>query len=254
MTHTYNFVGINIQALTYDQLFKKVDAWFKEPNAKSRHIAVINSYCAALALSDDRLKQIYKRADITGPDGRPFVYWLRYFLKTKCDQFDASNLLIEFCKRAKKKKYSFYLYGGHPAVVKKMKANIERMFPHINIVGYHSPPFRSLTAMEDKKISDEIKNLKPDIICVGLGTPKQDYWIEEHLDKIDNAVFLPCGAIFDFFGGRVSKAPKWVSTLCLEWLYRLLGKDFQRLWHRYTVMNCIFLWNFALQLLGKKEF
>jgi len=248
----YNFIGVDIEALTYQQMFKIVDSWFQKPIAKSRHIAVINAYCATMALDNPRLKKIYNKADITGPDGKPFVYWLQRYFRSECDQFDASSLLIEFCKRAKIKNYSFYLYGGHLDVVEQMKKNLELMFPYLDIVGYYSPPFRKLTTEEDKKIVHEINRLNPDVICVGLGTPKQDYWIEEHKEIINSAVFLPCGAIFDFFGGRVPRAPKWVSKFCLEWFYRLLGKDFKRLWYRYTVMNVIFLWNFFLQLTGKE--
>jgi len=135
-------------------------------------------------------------------------------------------------------------------VVMKMKANLESMFPHIRIVGYRSPPFRPLTDEEDREICDEINRLKPDIVCVGLGTPKQDYWIDDHITKIKGSVIIPCGAIFDFLGGRVKRAPKFIQRSGFEWLYRLLSKDFSRLFKRYTIMNIIFLWNFGLQIFG----
>ena len=71
-----------------------------------------------------------------------------------------------------------------------MKEFLEEKFPNIRIVGYRSPPFRLLTSEEDAAVCDEINRLKPDIICVGLGTPKQDYWIEDHLYKIRGSVFI----------------------------------------------------------------
>ena len=135
-----------------------------------------------------------------------------------------------------------------------MKDKLEELYPHINIVGYQSPPFRPLTEMEDQAVCDEINKLKPDIICVGLGTPKQDYWIDDHIHRIKGAVFIPCGAIFDFFGGRVKRAPVIISKLGVEWLYRLFSKDIKRLWYRYTVLNGIFLWNFFLQQAGYRKF
>lgn len=248
----YNFLGLNVEALVYSDFFEKVDRWIEDKAERSHHLAIINSFCAAMTLKDLKLKKIYREADLMGPDGRPFVYWLRLFLKASCDQFDASSIVMELARESKEKKYTFYLYGGAPDVVVKMKARLEKLYPHIKIVGYHSPPFRILSPKEDLAICNEINRLKPDILCVGLGTPKQDYWIYDHKEKIRGAVFIPCGAIFDFFGGRIKRAPRIVSLLGAEWLYRLFSKDFKRLWRRYTVMNIVFLWNLGLQLLGKK--
>jgi N-acetylglucosaminyldiphosphoundecaprenol N-acetyl-beta-D-mannosaminyltransferase len=130
-----------------------------------------------------------------------------------------------------------------------MKEYLEERFPHIRIIGYQSPPFRPLTADEDAAVCDELNRLKPDIICVGLGTPKQDYWIEDHLYKIKGSVIIASGATFDFFGGRIKMAPEFIRKSGFEWLYRLMSKDFMRLWRRYIVMNGVFLWNFLLQVL-----
>ncbi len=252
--NSYNFVGIDIEALVYKDFFNRVDQWLQDKTSRSHHVAIINAFCAAMSLKDDQLNKIYNEADLIGPDGRPFVYWMRFFLKVPCDQFDASSIVIELAGESKEKGYSFYLYGGDPDVVVKMKVRLEQLYPHIKIVGYHSPPFRSLTQEEDRSICAEINRLKPDIICVGLGTPKQDYWIYDHKEKIRGAVFIPCGAIFDFFGGRIKRAPRIVTKSGFEWLYRLFSKDFDRLWYRYTVMNVLFLWNFFLQVTRIKRF
>lgn len=251
---TYNFVGLDIKALKYEDFFQKVDEWIEDKNGRSSHVAIINAFCAASSLQNRELKKIYQQADLIAPDGRPFVYWLRLFLKKPCDQFDASSIVTNLAEKAAEKRYTFYLYGGAPDVLVKMKENLERLYPHINIVGYHSPPFRPMTEEEDKVACEEINRLRPDILCVGLGTPKQDYWIDDHKDKIRGAVFIPCGAIFDFFGGRIKRAPNIVTLIGIEWLYRLFSKDFKRLWYRYTVMHFIFIWNFILQHLGIKKF
>ena len=251
---SFNFIGTEVEALTYPAFFQCVDRWIANKGGRSHHIAIINAFCATQAFQNPRVAKIYSKADLIGPDGMPFVYWLRWALKRSCDQFDASSIVINLAQKAEETGYTFYLYGGHPDVVVKMKAKLETLYPHINIVGYHSPPFRPITSDEDQKICDEINALKPDIICVGLGTPKQDYWIDDHIHKIYGAVFVPCGAIFDFFGGRVQRAPAIVSNLGVEWLFRLFSKDIKRLWYRYTVLNGIFLWNFFLQVSGRRHF
>ena len=245
-----NFLGTVVEAATYDYMFGRVDQWLSDKTSRSHHIALINTNNVVSALLDPSLARIYGGADIAGPDARPFVCWIRALLRVPCDQFDASSVLLQLAARARETGYTFYLYGGHPDVLLKMKANLESMFPHMRIVGYKSPPFRPLTAEEDREICSEINRARPDILCIGLGTPKQDYWIDDHLLKIRGSVMIPCGAIFDFFGGRIKRAPRCIQVLCLEWLHRLLSKDFRRLFKRYTLFNVLFLWNFALQLLN----
>ncbi len=247
-----NFLGIGIEALTYEDMFRKADSWLQDKRGRSHHIACINAFCVTLTLKNKRLAKIYNGADIAGPDGMPFVKWIHTFLKIPCDRFAAPDITLQFAERAKEKGYTFYLYGGAPDVVVEMKKYLEKKFPHIDIVGYYSPPFRILTKDEDEKIISEINNLAPDIVLVGLGTPKQDYWIDEHLSQINGAILIASGATFDFFGGRIKIAPELIRNSGFEWLYRLLSKDFFRLWHRYTVLNILFLWNFFLQTIRVK--
>lgn len=244
-----NFLGIGIGVVTYDDIFHSIDTWIANKEGRSHHIACVNAYCVTLALRNPRLAKIYNSADIIGPDGMPFVKWIRRTLGQPCDRIAAPDTILELAKHSEKTGYTFYLFGGAPDVVVKMKKYLEERFPEIKIVGYFSPPFREMTEEEDKKICDEINRLKPDIISVGLGTPKQDYWIDDHLYKIRGSVLIASGATFDFFGGRIKMAPEFIRQSGFEWLYRLFSKDFFRLWKRYILMNMVFLWYFALQVL-----
>lgn len=243
-----NFSGVEIEAITFNELLERVDGWVIKNNERSHHIACINAYCVSLALDDEYLQTIYNNADLVGPDGMPFVWWLRIFSRHSCDRLTAPNILLKLAEHSKVKQYTFYLYGGAPDVVVNMKNYLEHKFPYIRIVGYFSPPFRQLTEEEDKNIIDEINRLKPDIIAVGLGTPKQDYWIKEHLDKIRGSVLIASGATFDYFGGRIKMAPQFIQNSGFEWLYRLLSKDIKRLLRRYTLLHLKFLWNFFLHI------
>jgi N-acetylglucosaminyldiphosphoundecaprenol N-acetyl-beta-D-mannosaminyltransferase len=248
-----DFLGIKIDAVTYDEMFDLVDSWIRDKQARSHHIACLNAFCVTLAQEDARLKKIYNGADIAGPDGMPFVRWIRRFKRLPCDRIAAPDTILALAAESAHRGYTFYLYGGDEQVAYGMKEYLERRFPHIRIVGYRSPPFRPLTPEEDEEICREINALQPDIICVGLGTPKQDYWIEDHLYKIRGSVIIASGATFDFFGGRVAFAPEWVRASGFEWLYRLLGKDFKRLWRRYILYNAKFCYYFMLQLVGFRE-
>jgi N-acetylglucosaminyldiphosphoundecaprenol N-acetyl-beta-D-mannosaminyltransferase len=243
-----NFLGIGINPITYSQMLICIDNWLKNKNKRSFHIACVNAYCISLALENKRLREIYNKADIVGADGMPFVWWIRLIARFKSDRIYAPDTLEVLLKAAKEKNYTFYLYGGAPDVLISMKNNIKKKYPYINIVGAYSPPFREITKQEDKEIIDNINSMQPDIIAVGLGTPKQDFWIDEHIDKIMGSVLVASGATFDFWGGRIKMAPKFVQKSGFEWLYRLLSKDFSRLWKRYTIYNIKFIYNFVLQI------
>jgi N-acetylglucosaminyldiphosphoundecaprenol N-acetyl-beta-D-mannosaminyltransferase len=242
-----NFLGVGVDAVTYEDLFDFVDECIGDKRRRSAHVACFNAYCATLASRDADLARIYNGADVVGADGYPFVLWIRHVLRRRTDQIAGADTLLALAEHSRETGYTFFLYGGAPDVVVAMKNYLEQRFPHIRIVGYFSPPFRPLTEEEDRTICAEINRLAPDIICVGLGTPKQDYWIDAHLESIRGGVMIAIGAAFDFFGGRIQRAPTLVRRSGFEWLYRL-SRDFRRLWRRYTLMNLEFLGKFTLQV------
>ena len=250
----YNFIGIGIEAMTYNDLEFRIDSWLKNKNGRSHHVACLNAYCVTLASEIPQLAEIYNSADAAGADGMPFVRWIRRFTGRPCDRLYAPDILMYLADRAAVKEYRFYLYGGHPDVLLDMESNLRIKFPHINIVGSYSPPFKLLTEQEDDEICNRINSTNPDLVIVGLGTPKQDYWISTHIEKIRGAVLIASGATFDFFGGRIKLAPEWIRESGFEWLYRLFSPDFKRLFRRYTTFNIIFLWKFFLQILNLKKF
>jgi len=250
----FNFAGVGIEALTMGEMEARVTKWVRRKSDRSHHIACLNAYCVALALQDRSLKEIYNRSDIPGADGMPFAFWLRKVLKVPCDRLAGPDIVLYLAERSKETGYTFYLYGGAPDVLEQCRRDLRVRFPHIRIVGAYSPPFRELTATEDDAVCDEINGLQPDIILVGLGTPKQDYWIDSHLERLRGSVMVASGAVFDFYGGRVKMAPQWIRSSGFEWLYRLLGKDRRRLSSRYTRYHFLFVSRFLLQMVGLHQY
>jgi N-acetylglucosaminyldiphosphoundecaprenol N-acetyl-beta-D-mannosaminyltransferase len=247
------FGGVRVDALTFAELFDRIDLWLTDRRSRSHHVACLNAYCVSLAIHDRRLAGIYERADVAGADGMPFTKWIELFVRSQCDRLYGPDIILRLAERSRETGYTFYLYGGAPDMNVGMKTFLECHFPHIRVVGAYSPPFRPLTEEEDRVVCSEINGLRPDIVCVGLGTPKQDFWIDDHLEKIRGSVLIACGAAFDFFGGRVRMAPRFVQRSGFEWLYRLLGPDIGRLWRRYTIDHARFLWHFVLGLLSGRD-
>lgn len=248
-----NILGLDLDCLSYEEMFDIFDNWLEEKNKPSHYISLINVFGAVSALLDQDLKNIYQKANLRGIDGMPFLHWARLFFYKNSDRFYAPDLMLEVSKRAREKNYTFYLYGGYPGAVDQMEIFLTNKFEGLRIVGKFSPPFRPLTEEEDSEFCAEVNKLKPDFFWVGLGTPKQDFWIYDHVNSIKGTIFIPSGATFDFFSGRIIQAPKWIRIIGFEWFFRLT-KDFKRLWKRYTLYNLIFIGAFLLQLLGLKKF
>jgi N-acetylglucosaminyldiphosphoundecaprenol N-acetyl-beta-D-mannosaminyltransferase len=123
----------------------------------------------------------------------------------------------------------------------------------IQIAGTYSPPFRPLTAEEDQETVAVIEAARPDVLWIGLSTPKQERWMYEHRDKLTVPAVLGVGAAFDLNTGRLTQAPAWMRENGFEWLFRLWTEP-RRLWRRYLVNGPIFVWNVSLEFLNVRKF
>lgn len=180
-------------------------------------------------------------ADLATPDGMPVV-WIGKMLGYKnIRRVYGPELMQEICGISQKNGYKNYFYGSSPDVLSKLREKLNKKYPSLIISGIFSPPFRQLTTDEDDKIVEDINSSNPDIVWVGLGSPKQDLWMYEHRDRINASVMIGVGAAFDFLAGVKPQAPRWMREIGLEWFFRLITEP-RRLWRRYLVDNTLFVW------------
>jgi N-acetylglucosaminyldiphosphoundecaprenol N-acetyl-beta-D-mannosaminyltransferase len=132
-----------------------------------------------------------------------------------------------------------YLYGATETTLDRLRARLGREFPGLQVVGAESPPFRPCTPTEDAAQVDRINSSGAHVVFVGLGCPKQEFWMAQHRGRI-NAVMIGVGAAFDFHAGVQARAPEWMQHHGLEWAYRLVREP-RRLWRRYLLTNIPFL-------------
>jgi N-acetylglucosaminyldiphosphoundecaprenol N-acetyl-beta-D-mannosaminyltransferase len=187
------------------------------------------------------------------PDGMPLVWLSRLAGHRETGRVCGPDLMVALCGRAEAAAYSHFFYGGAPGIAEKLAANLTHLFPGLKVAGCHSPPYRPLTATEDKEIIRSIDQSKADIVWVGLSTPKQEKWMAAHVGRLRAPVLLGVGAAFDFHAGMVRRAPVWMQRAGLEWLFRLLSEP-RRLWRRYLVMAPKFIFLAAGQKLGLKRY
>jgi N-acetylglucosaminyldiphosphoundecaprenol N-acetyl-beta-D-mannosaminyltransferase len=229
-------------------MFDHFDRWIADLS-RGHSVALINVNCCVSGLLDRKVRQIYQNADLLGLDSMPFLYVARLLVKKQSDRLYAPSMMMETANVAPARNYRFYLYGGSPGAPEAMGAKLKSVSPALTIAGSFSPPFRELTKEEDDAVCKSILASGANIVWVGLGSPKQDAWIERHRERLPGCVLIASGATFDFFSGRIRQAPVWIRKAGFEWLYRLF-QDPVRLWKRYTVYNILFLGALFLEKIG----
>jgi N-acetylglucosaminyldiphosphoundecaprenol N-acetyl-beta-D-mannosaminyltransferase len=181
------------------------------------------------------------------PDGQPLVWALRALGHKRATRVYGPDLMLSFCERAAGKGIPMYLYGGRtPAALEQLEARLRERFPGILIAGGYSPPFRELTAEEERRVVDAIDAAGARVVRVGTGQPKQEKWMARMRPLLAAPLLVGVGAAFDFHAGLVPQAPAWMQRSGLEWTYRL-AREPRRLWRRYARYNPRFVAGFARQ-------
>lgn len=223
---------VGVCATTKEEFVQQVFSMPTEP--VSATIDLVGVPAIISAKEDPKIAEMYNKSTMAAIDGMPIV---KIGLKKgfNCERCAAPDIMGMMFEESVKQGKTHYFYGGKDdEVLKKLRINLERDYPGIQIAGMYSPPFRPLTEEEDQQICDEINSLHPDFLWVGIGAPKQEMWMWQHQEKIHGTVMLGVGAGYNFFAGTLEKAPKWMEKASLEWLFRLI-KEPKRLWRRYIL-------------------
>ncbi|ANV83140.1 UDP-N-acetyl-D-mannosaminuronic acid transferase [Picosynechococcus sp. PCC 7003] len=213
--------------------------------------AIANVHMVMTGYWQPEFQHIINQALVTTPDGMPLVWGLRWLGYPQATRVYGPDLMLHCCAMAAQEKIPVYLYGSRPETLEKLQQTLLEKFPNLQIAGVEAPPFRSPTPAEAIATRQRIEQSGAKLVFVGLGCPKQEKWMAENSPHLA-AVLLGVGAAFDFHAGTVSQAPRWLMTLGLEWLYRLIQEP-RRLWKRYLVHNGAFIFLFGWQLLRRRS-
>lgn len=243
---TGKVLNAQIDALSWEAATARVLGWAHA--RESRYVTICNVHVVVSAWRDEGYRDIINDSDMVTPDGAPVAWMLRRQGFGGQPRINGPDLMWALCERAASEYLPVYFYGSSEATLALLEQRLREAFPALRIM-MESPPFRMLTAEEDAAAVDRINTSGAGIVFVGLGCPKQEYWMAAHRSKI-NAVMIGVGAAFDFHAGTVRRAPAWMRDNGLEWLHRLASEP-GRLWKRYLVTNTLFILGAARQLLGK---
>ena len=202
-------------------------------------VCFANVHSTIHASFDERHRLALRNADHVAPDGAPIAWTLRLKGHAAQRRVDGPGTMWELCRRAAAEAVAIGLYGASPETLEALVAALEEAFPALEIGYAHSPPFRELTPEEDRAVVAEIAASGVGLLFVGLGCPKQEYWMARHRGRVP-AVMLGVGAAFEFHAGMAPRAPHWMREHGFEWLHRLWTQP-RRLWRRYLFSNSLFL-------------
>jgi N-acetylglucosaminyldiphosphoundecaprenol N-acetyl-beta-D-mannosaminyltransferase len=245
-----NILGVLVSATDMSRAVALVEHWIAE-RART-YVCVTGVHGVMECQRDVRLRAIHNAAGMVTPDGMPLVYLSRLAGRRTARVY-GPDLMAAVCKQSVQLGHAHFLYGATPDTLAKLTERLGGRYPGIRIVGSYAPPFRPLTADERSSVAAEINRCDPDIVWVGLSTPKQEMWMGEFRDRLKAPVLLGVGAAFDFHAGTLRQAPRWMQPLCLEWFFRLLMEP-RRLWRRYLLNNPKFIVSVCLQVAGLRHY
>lgn len=241
-------VGMRVDATSYKDATDRIMSWAKNGESRMVCAASVNNVMETRESSD--FLDVMNRSDLVTPDGMPLVWGLKLLGVKGPTRTYGPTLTQILLDRAEVAGVPVGFYGGSPRVLEDLLEVAWRRWPELKVTYAHSPPFRELTAEERQREVAEINASGARLLFVGIGSPKQDRWMDSNKNQI-GAVMLGVGAAFDFIAGVKKQAPSILQGLGLEWLFRLLSEP-RRLWRRYLVRNPRFLYLFGVQYVRAK--
>lgn len=214
---------------------------------KGGYVCFANVHTLVTSQMHPRLREITNQAALVLADGKPLSVIARWRGVRKMGRVTGPDFFPLLLGSAPGLRH--YFYGSTSEVLEDLCACLRAKFPEAHIAGAYSPPFRPLEPAERMDVIERINAAKPDVIWVGLGAPKQEYWMADHWQSLRPAVLLGVGGAFKMHAGHQLRAPAWVGALGVEWMYRLFQEP-RRLWKRYLVTNTLFLYYLARECIS----
>jgi N-acetylglucosaminyldiphosphoundecaprenol N-acetyl-beta-D-mannosaminyltransferase len=246
-----NVLGVGLSVLNLKTALTAVVEAVQQ--RRKGYICITGVHGVIEAQDDEEFRRILNGAFLCTPDGMPMVWLGRWHGHQEMRRVYGPDFMLEVCAWSEGSGCRHFFYGGATGVAELLRERLTARFPALRVVGCYTPPFRPLTVAEIAELQNQVREARPDIMWVGLSTPKQERFMAEYLAQLDVTLMVGVGAAFDFHAGRVRQAPRWVQRSGLEWFYRMCSEP-RRLAGRYLRNNPRFVWKILGQLCGFKRY
>ncbi len=246
-----NILGIRIDAVNMEEALERIAVELRQ--RRKGYVCLAGVHGVMEAQRDPALAAIYAGAALAAPDGMPTVWMGRHQGFRKMERVAGPDLMLEVISRKEFKGYSHFLCGGKDGIAYELQEKLLARYPSVKIAGIYTPPFGPMPHAQEMEFVDMVNRLQPDIVWVGISTPKQERFMARYLPLLDTTLMFGVGAAFDFHTGRIADCADWIKRAGLQWLDRLL-QDPRHLWKRYLRNNPPFLFYSFLQLTGLRVY
>jgi N-acetylglucosaminyldiphosphoundecaprenol N-acetyl-beta-D-mannosaminyltransferase len=232
--------GIPVDALTLDQTIDRIRGWV-EAGGVHQHVAV--NAAKIVALTESRaLAGVVRNCHMVSPDGVPVVWASRLLGRPLPGRVNGTDLMERLVEVAAETGRKVFFLGARREIVQQVVAVFRSRHPSLEVAGYRDGYWS-----DDDELIREIRDARPDYLFVGIPSPRKELWVAAHREELGVPFVMGVGGSFDVVAGRYRRAPGWVCSHGLEWLWRL-GQEPRRLWKRYLIGNARFLTLLAREL------
>lgn len=243
-------LGVHVRAADIPRVLDRLQRFIAEE--RRTYVCVPDVNLLMQCQEDAELLSILNGSGLTVTDGMPLVWMCRLKGHRNAKRVYGPDLLLAACADGLGRGRRHFFYGGAEGVADALAQKLAARFPGLQVAGTECPPFRPLTDAEAEEAAARINARRPDIVWVGLGAPKQEYWMRRFRPLLGAPVLVGVGAAFDFHSGAKPQAPAWMRGSGLEWTFRLATEP-ARLWPRYSKVVPGFLIGVALQAVGLRK-
>jgi N-acetylglucosaminyldiphosphoundecaprenol N-acetyl-beta-D-mannosaminyltransferase len=241
--------GIGVDQYSFNQVVETI-AHHALTSKEPKYVVTPNAHHIVTLQNDAHFREVYQHAFLSVPDGVPLLWAAKLLGQPLPGRVNGTDLFEQLCEVAAEKQLKVFLLGGRSGAAASAAQILQNRHPGLEIVGTYCPPYGFETdPTELEQINSTIKATAPHILFVGLGAPKQENWIYANYKTIGVPISVGIGVSFELVSGMVTRAPKLMQKLGLEWFFRLLMEP-RRLWQRYIVGNTLFVMLVIQQRLG----
>jgi N-acetylglucosaminyldiphosphoundecaprenol N-acetyl-beta-D-mannosaminyltransferase len=228
--HPVAIMGLPLNSLTVDEAVEAMERLIV--SGGTHQVCPVNVDVWLNSLADPHLHRIMAGCTLVLPDGMPLVWASKLLGCPLAERITGVDLVPRLAELSARKGYTIFLLGGRPGVADRASQLLERNYPGARIVGAYSPAEENLIRMDHNEILNRIHAVRPDILLVAFGNPKQEKWIWMHRKRLGVPLAMGVGGSFDILVGDMRRAPRWIQRCGLEWAMRFVQEP-ARLGPRY---------------------
>jgi N-acetylglucosaminyldiphosphoundecaprenol N-acetyl-beta-D-mannosaminyltransferase len=228
---------IDIDLAEPDEMLSTISAW--AASGATRRVMYVNAHVVNQSRSTPGLAEALRRADLVYCDGYGVRLAARALNLPVPHRMTGADWIWDLAALCELARQPIYLLGSEPPIAREAAARLRRLYPQLDVVGAHHG-FFDLDSPHNERVIEDINAHPAAIVLVGMGTPKQELWVDRYAEQLGGAVVWTVGALFDYVSGHMPRAPRWLADNGFEWIFRLAIEP-QRMWRRYLLGNPVFL-------------